>query len=175
MGPWGVSWARSGDAHMAGASEEAAINVSVANFIIRLDARRAARAASFRFSEFTVEHWAAHSEGNFLAGGESATILRFVDEPKQARKFLISGTVQGVGFRYFTQRAAAKIKVGGYVKNLRDGRVEVFAMGTGQQLRALHNELKRGPRFSSVTEVREESAPSDAKYDGVFVIGDSSE
>ncbi len=98
-----------------------------------------------------------------------------MDEPKQARKFLISGSVQGVGFRYFTQRAAAKIKVGGYVKNLGDGRVEVFAMGTPQQLRELHAELKRGPRFSSVTEVREESAASDPQYDGVFVIGNSSD
>ncbi len=110
---------------------------------------------------------------DFWARGESATILRFVDEPKQARKFLISGTVQGVGFRYFTQRAAAKIKVGGYVKNLGDGRVEVFAMGTAQQLRELHDELQRGPRFSSVTEVREESASSDPQYEHVFVIGDS--
>jgi acylphosphatase len=113
--------------------------------------------------------------GNFLATGESATILRFVDEPKQARKFLISGSVQGVGFRYFTQRAAARIKVGGYVKNLGDGRVEVFAMGTAQQMRELHAELKRGPRFSSVTEVREESAANDPQYDGVFVIGNSSD
>ena len=96
-----------------------------------------------------------------------------MDEPKQARKFLISGSVQGVGFRYFTQRAAAKIKVEGYVKNLGDGRVEVFAMGTAQQLGALHRELKRGPRFSSVTEVREESASSDPQYEHVFVIGDS--
>jgi acylphosphatase len=98
-----------------------------------------------------------------------------VSEPKQARKFLISGTVQGVGFRYFVQRAAARIKVGGYVRNLHDGRVEVFAMGTPQQLRELHAELKRGPRFSSVMEVREESASSDSQYDGVFVIGDSSD
>lgn len=88
---------------------------------------------------------------------------------------MISGTVQGVGFRYFTQRAAAKIKVGGYVKNLHDGRVEVFATGTPQQLRELRSVLERGPRFSSVTEVREESAAIDPYYDGVFVIGDSSD
>jgi acylphosphatase len=101
--------------------------------------------------------------------------LPFVSEPKQARKFLISGTVQGVGFRYFTQRAAARIKVGGYVKNLRDGRVEVFAIGTPQQLRELRSVLERGPRFSSVTEVREESASSDPQYEDAFVIGHSNE
>jgi acylphosphatase len=101
----------------------------------------------------------------------SVTLFWFVTEPKQARKYLISGTVQGVGYRYFTQRAAAKIKVGGYVKNLSDGRVEVFVMGTPQQLRELRTLLERGPRFSSVTEVREEAASPDPQYDQVFVIG----
>jgi acylphosphatase len=94
-----------------------------------------------------------------------------VSEPKQARKYLVSGTVQGVGFRYFTQRAAAKLKVGGYVKNLRDGRVEVFVMGTPQQLRELRSVLERGPRFSSVTEIREEAALLDPQYEQAFVIG----
>jgi len=94
-----------------------------------------------------------------------------VTEPKQARKYLISGAVQGVGYRYFTQRAAAKIKVGGYVKNLRDGRVEVFVMGTPQQLRELRTLLERGPRFSSVTEIREEAASLDPQYEQAFVIG----
>jgi acylphosphatase len=95
----------------------------------------------------------------------------FVTEPKQARKYLISGTVQGVGYRYFAQRAATKIKVGGYVKNLSDGRVEVFVMGTAQQLRELRTMLERGPRFSSVKEVREEVASPDPQYEQVFVIG----
>jgi acylphosphatase len=94
-----------------------------------------------------------------------------VKEPKQARKYLISGTVQGVGYRYFTQRAAAKMKVGGYVKNLRDGRVEVFVIGTPQQHRELRTLLERGPRFSSVTEVKEEAASHDPQYETEFVIG----
>jgi acylphosphatase len=96
-----------------------------------------------------------------------------VNEPKQARKYLISGNVQGVGYRYFAQHAAAKLKVGGYVKNLHDGRVEVFVMGTQQQLRELRTLLERGPRFSSVTEVREEAASPDPQYDQLFVIGNS--
>jgi acylphosphatase len=112
-----------------------------------------------------------HSTYFFASALLSVTIFRFVTEPKQARKYLISGTVQGVGYRYFTQRAAAKIKVGGYVKNLSDGRVEVFVMGTPQQLRELRTVLERGPRFSSVTEVREEVASPDPQYDQVFVIG----
>jgi acylphosphatase len=103
----------------------------------------------------------------------SVTIPQFVNEPKQARKYLISGTVQGVGYRYFAQHAAAKLKVGGYVKNLRDGRVEVFVMGTPQQLLELRIVLERGPRFSSVTEVREEVASPDPQYDQLFIIGNS--
>jgi acylphosphatase len=95
----------------------------------------------------------------------------FVNEQKQARKYLVSGVVQGVGFRYFTQRAAARLKLGGYVRNLRDGRVEVFAMGTPEQLDELCSHLERGPRFSSVSQVLEESATLDVKYEKNFVIG----
>jgi acylphosphatase len=127
-----------------------------------------------QFTESTALH-EARTVRIFGLTRESATILRFVDEPKQARKYLISGSVQGVGFRYFTQRAAAKIKVGGYVKNLGDGRVEVFAMGTPQQLRELRSVLERGPRLSSVTQVSEQSVSIDPQYDGGFVIGDSSD
>jgi acylphosphatase len=99
--------------------------------------------------------------------------LQFVNPQIQARKYLVSGTVQGVGFRFFTQRAAAKIKVGGFVRNLRDGRVEVFVMGTSQQLREMRTLLARGPRFSRVKEVREEAATPDPQYDQVFVIAES--
>ncbi len=42
-----------------------------------------------------------------------------------ARKFIVSGLVQGVGFRFFTQRSAARHQVLGYVQNLPDGKVEV--------------------------------------------------
>ena len=46
-----------------------------------------------------------------------------------ARRWLIRGRVQGVGFRYFAQRAAAELGLTGYVRNLDDGRVEVYAAG----------------------------------------------
>jgi acylphosphatase len=81
--------------------------------------------------------------------------------------------VQGVGFRFFTQREAERLQVSGFVRNLRDGRVEVFAIGTPQQLAELRALLERGPRFSSVTEVVEEPAASEAQYDGSFVINPS--
>ena len=97
----------------------------------------------------------------------------FVSDPKQARRYLVSGMVQGVGFRYFTQAAAETLHIGGFVRNLRDGRVEVFAVGSPQQLQELRAVLERGPRFSSVTEVLEEPATPDRQYEGDFSINPS--
>lgn len=78
--------------------------------------------------------------------------------------------VQGVGFRMFVQREAAKLGIGGYTRNLRDGRVEVFASGTLSQLGALRLVLERGPRLSLVSGVREEEAHPDTHYGERFVI-----
>ena len=78
--------------------------------------------------------------------------------------------VQGVGFRFYAQRAAEKLRLSGYVRNLRDGRVEVYALGTTEQLAAMRVALERGPRFSSVTEVREEPAHADPEYTNDFII-----
>jgi len=78
--------------------------------------------------------------------------------------------VQGVGFRFFAQRAAEKLQVSGFVRNLPDGRVEVFAMGTPRQHSELRAILERGPRLSSVSEVREELASPDSQYEGAFFI-----
>jgi len=63
--------------------------------------------------------------------------------------------VQGVGYRYFARGTASRLEVVGYAKNLRDGRVEIYAVGTETQLRALVEELRRGPQYASVTEVSE--------------------
>jgi len=78
--------------------------------------------------------------------------------------------VQGVGFRFFAQRAAEKLQVSGFVRNLPDGRVEVFAMGTPRQHSELRAILERGPRLSSVSEVQEELAAPDSQYEGAFFI-----
>jgi acylphosphatase len=81
--------------------------------------------------------------------------------------------VQGVGFRYFTQAAAEKLRVSGFVRNLRDGRVEVFAMAAPQQHQKFRAMLERGPRFSSISQVQEETATPDPQYEGGFVINPS--
>jgi len=82
----------------------------------------------------------------------------------------VSGIVQGVGFRYFTQNAAERLHLSGYAKNLPDGRVEVYAIGTPEHLAKLRSALERGPWGASVSEVREEQAAIDPDYANVFVI-----
>ena len=72
-----------------------------------------------------------------------------------ARRFFISGDVQGVGFRFFAQRAAARHQVVGFVKNLNDGRVEALAEGPAESVEAFKHELATGPRFSSVDHLEE--------------------
>ena len=93
-----------------------------------------------------------------------------MSETRSAKRYFVSGMVQGVGFRFFTQRAAEKLRVSGFVRNLLDGRVEVFAIGTVEQHRELLRLLERGPLGSGVTEVLEEPAPVETQYDGSFVI-----
>ncbi len=87
-----------------------------------------------------------------------------------AKRFYVSGSVQGVGYRFFAERVAARLGVNGYVKNLYDGRVEVYAIGTNEQLRALRSELKCGPRGASVNEVAEDAAEMLAEYGNAFSI-----
>ena len=72
-----------------------------------------------------------------------------------ARKFLLSGLVQGVGFRFFTQRVAARYQVRGYVRNLEDGRVEAWAQGPERSVEAFKHDLTAGPQYSRVDEVEE--------------------
>lgn len=74
---------------------------------------------------------------------------------KVARRFLITGDVQGVGYRFFAQRAAARHQVVGYVKNLSDGRVEALAEGPSQQVEAFKHDLATGPRFGKVDHIEE--------------------
>lgn len=72
-----------------------------------------------------------------------------------ARKFLLSGMVQGVGFRFFAQRAAARYQVRGYVRNLEDGRVEAFAQGAEKSVEGFKHDLAAGPKYSKVEGLEE--------------------
>ena len=73
----------------------------------------------------------------------------------KASKYIISGRVQGVGFRWFTKKRADEIGVRGYVRNLADGKVEVLAVAEANQLAAFLAILKAGPSYSAVTAVQQ--------------------
>ena len=72
-----------------------------------------------------------------------------------AGKFFVSGLVQGVGFRFFVQRAAARHQVTGYVRNLADGRVEALAEGSETAVEAFKSELVAGSTHSIVEQIEE--------------------
>jgi len=75
-----------------------------------------------------------------------------------ARRWFIRGRVQGVGFRYFAQRAASRLGLAGYVRNLDDGGVEVYAIGPEEKLSQLAGMLRRGPQWADVQGVEEQQA-----------------
>ena len=66
------------------------------------------------------------------------------------KHYLISGRVQGVGFRAFTQRTAAEFQLSGWVRNLQDGRVEAMAFGPADKLKFFEAKLKVGPAHGHV-------------------------
>jgi acylphosphatase len=77
---------------------------------------------------------------------------RSADDPI-AKRFLVRGRVQGVGFRWFVEREAHMLKITGWVRNNPDGTVELFAQGTRDQLAGLHSHLRQGPRAARVDSV----------------------
>jgi len=78
----------------------------------------------------------------------------------EARRFLVRGRVQGVGFRWFVEREAHVLHIAGWVRNNSDGSVEVLAQGTRDQLSGLRSRLREGPRAARVDAVEEFEARS---------------
>ncbi|MGL0816725.1 acylphosphatase [Vibrio vulnificus] len=75
----------------------------------------------------------------------------------RCEKFVVSGKVQGVGFRYHTSHQGLKLNLVGYAKNLCNGDVEVIACGEPQKIEEFAAWLRNGPRTASVDElIREE-------------------
>ncbi|HEY7783811.1 MAG TPA: acylphosphatase [Pyrinomonadaceae bacterium] len=72
-----------------------------------------------------------------------------------ARRFIVRGEVQGVGYRFFGQRAAARHQVVGYIRNLSDGSVEAHAEGPATNVEAFKHDLATGPQFAIVEQVEE--------------------
>ena len=79
--------------------------------------------------------------------------------PQQdAKRFLVRGRVQGVGFRWFVEAEARSLGIAGWVRNNADGTVEVLAIGNRDQLTNLRSRLQRGPRAARVDNVEEHPA-----------------
>jgi acylphosphatase len=74
---------------------------------------------------------------------------------KTARRFLVRGRVQGVGFRWFVEYEAHMLGIAGWVRNNSDSSVEVLAIGTRDQLARLRSRLREGPRAARVDAVEE--------------------
>lgn len=74
---------------------------------------------------------------------------------KAARRWLIGGRVQGVGFRFFVQHKATALGLAGWARNLDDGRVEVYAVGSPDGLNDLAGALHQGPRMAQVRSVEQ--------------------
>jgi acylphosphatase len=74
---------------------------------------------------------------------------------KQARKYVVMGRVQGVGFRFFAENVANRLGLSGYVKNCADGTVEAYAVGNAAALEEFKTQLAEGPRSARVDQVQE--------------------
>lgn len=91
--------------------------------------------------------------------------------PTYARRFFIEGRVQGVGFRWFAQRAAGQLGLDGYARNLADGRVEVYAAGGKEELERLAALLASGPPRADVRRVETLEATHEASQEATHGRG----
>ena len=74
-----------------------------------------------------------------------------------ARRYLISGRVQGVGFRFFAEAAGQREGLQGWVRNLRDGRVEIVSEGDAEALERFERVIRQGPPGARVDSVEVDS------------------
>jgi acylphosphatase len=91
---------------------------------------------------------------------------------KQARKYVVIGRVQGVGFRFFTETWANRLGLSGYVKNCPDGTVEAYAVGDASALEEFRVHLAEGPRSARVDQIQEFEEQVQAGYKRFVVESD---
>lgn len=89
---------------------------------------------------------------------------RIMIENIKTYNILISGRVQGVGFRYFAVSVAEKYDVKGYVKNIPGAKVEIVCQGEEEELKSFMEEVKKGPAFSVVADTSVKEVPEYDKY-----------
>ncbi len=86
-----------------------------------------------------------------------------------ARRYVVHGAVQGVGYRAFVWRRAAELGLSGWVRNRRDGTVEVLAVGDSGRLDALERHLRNGPPLARVDGIEVENVADPAPITGFSV------
>jgi acylphosphatase len=86
-----------------------------------------------------------------------------------AKRFFVSGRVQGVGFRFYVQDHASVEGVHGYVQNLADGRVEAFVEGEEESVLRLERAIRRGPSGARVDEVIADAAAPTGRATGFAI------
>lgn len=88
----------------------------------------------------------------------------------EQRGYRIIGRVQGVGFRWWTRKTAGELGVRGTVKNLRDGSVEVHALGEAEVLDSFEQSLERGPTSARVEGIRRIDSGKELPDDGFRIV-----
>ena len=88
-----------------------------------------------------------------------------------ARRYLVSGHVQGVGFRFFVRDVAHREGLQGHVRNLVDGRVEAMAVGEVEAMSRFERALAQGPPHAEVEDVSSEDLPPDVSLTEFEISG----
>ena len=86
-----------------------------------------------------------------------------------SRRYLINGRVQGVGFRFFAEEAAAREGLHGWVQNLPDGRVEITAEGDAEALERFERRIRQGPRGARVEDVEIDEQAATGRNTGFHI------
>ena len=78
-----------------------------------------------------------------------------------ARRYVLKGRVQGVGYRHFVHQAANNLGIRGWVRNLEDGTVEVHAQGGSETMTRFVAEIRSGPSFAMVEDIQEDDVETE--------------
>ena len=79
---------------------------------------------------------------------------------------IVKGKIQGVSYREFTRREAEALGVAGFVRNLKDGNVEIVAEGEEKKLKDFERKFRKGPLMAFVTDVELKEEPATGEFDG---------
>ena len=86
-----------------------------------------------------------------------------------ARRYLVRGLVQGVGFRFFTEAAASREGLRGYVRNLADGQVEALVEGCAEAVARFERLIHQGPPLARVDRVTAEGVQPTGQFPGFAI------